>query len=154
MRGGLKRGDRTGAIRLFYSSVSLKHHNPTGLHAFTPTACQVPLWAHARISSCGIHNHLRRHIPRPPTSDMLTSDSLRPHGLEPARLLCLWEFSGKNIGVGCHFLLQETFPTQGSSPHLRHLLPRHAASFLLRHSGSPLLQTRENKKNHLQSPSF
>ena len=33
------------------------------------------------------------------------SDSSWPHGLEPARLLCPWDFLGKNIGVGCHFLL-------------------------------------------------
>ena len=29
------------------------------------------------------------------------------------RLLCPWNFSGKNTGVGCHFLLQEIFPIQG-----------------------------------------
>ena len=34
------------------------------------------------------------------------SDSLRPHGLQPARLLCPWNFPGKNTGVGCPFLLQ------------------------------------------------
>ena len=27
---------------------------------------------------------------------------------------------GKNTGVGCHFLLQGVFPTQGSNPGLRH----------------------------------
>ena len=43
------------------------------------------------------------------------SDSLRPHGLKPARLLCLWDFPGKNIGVGCHALLQGIFLTQGSN---------------------------------------
>ena len=26
---------------------------------------------------------------------------------------CLWNFPGKNTGVGCHFLLQGIFPTQG-----------------------------------------
>ena len=31
------------------------------------------------------------------------------------RLLCPWDFPGKNSGVGCHFLLQEIFPTQGSN---------------------------------------
>ena len=31
--------------------------------------------------------------------------TLRPRGLQPARLLCPWDFSGKNTGVGCHFLL-------------------------------------------------
>ena len=31
---------------------------------------------------------------------------LRPYGLQPTRLLCPWDFPGKNTGVGCHFLLQ------------------------------------------------
>ena len=30
------------------------------------------------------------------------SDSLRPRGLQPARLLCPWDSPGKNTGVGCH----------------------------------------------------
>ena len=34
-------------------------------------------------------------------------DSLRPHGLQPARLLRPWDFPGKSTGVGCHCLLQE-----------------------------------------------
>ena len=29
---------------------------------------------------------------------------LWPHGLQPIRLLCPWDFPGKNTGVGCHFL--------------------------------------------------
>ena len=29
-------------------------------------------------------------------------------------------FPSKNTGVGCHFLLQEIFPTQGSNSHLLH----------------------------------
>ena len=48
------------------------------------------------------------------------SDSLRPHGLELATLLCPWDSPGKNTGVGCHALLQGIFPTQGSIPGLRH----------------------------------
>ena len=31
----------------------------------------------------------------------------------PTSLLCPWDFPGKNTGVGCHFLLQGIFPTQG-----------------------------------------
>ena len=31
---------------------------------------------------------------------------LQLHGLYPARLLCPWDFPGKNTGAGCHFLLQ------------------------------------------------
>ena len=34
--------------------------------------------------------------------------------------LCLWDFPGKNAGVGCHFLLQGIFLTQGSNPDLLH----------------------------------
>ena len=32
----------------------------------------------------------------------------------PAGSLCPWDFPGKNTEVGCHFLLQGIFPTQGS----------------------------------------
>ena len=34
------------------------------------------------------------------------------------RLLCPWDFPGKNTGVGCNFLLQGIFPTQGLNPGL------------------------------------
>ena len=34
------------------------------------------------------------------------SNSLQCGGLPPAMLLCPWDSSGKNTGVGCHFLLQ------------------------------------------------
>ena len=33
-------------------------------------------------------------------------------------LLCPWNSPGKNIGVGCHSLLQGIFPNQGSNPAL------------------------------------
>ena len=46
-------------------------------------------------------------------------------------------FSGKNGGVGCHFLLQEIFPTQGLNLCLLHLMPWQAPSLLLSHQGSP-----------------
>ena len=36
------------------------------------------------------------------------------------RLLRPWDFLGKSTGVGCHFLLQRIFPTQGSNPDLPH----------------------------------
>ena len=51
-------------------------------------------------------------------SRLVVSDSLRPRGLQPTRLLCPWDFPGKNAGVGCHFLLQGIFPSQGSNPGL------------------------------------
>ena len=45
---------------------------------------------------------------------------LQPRGLYPSKLLCPWDFPRKNIGVGCHFLLQRIFLTQGLNPHLLH----------------------------------
>ena len=46
----------------------------------------------------------------------VVSDSLRCLGLlcNPTRLLCPWDFLGKNTGVGCYFLLQRIFPMQES----------------------------------------
>ena len=44
------------------------------------------------------------------------SNSLWPHGL--SRLLCSWDFPGKNTGVGCHFLLHVIFLIQGQNPCL------------------------------------
>ena len=38
-------------------------------------------------------------------SHSVMSDSWRPHGLQPTRLLRPWNFPGKNTGVGCHCLL-------------------------------------------------
>ena len=67
-------------------------------------------------------------------SHSVVSNTLWPHGLWPARLLCPWDSPGKNIGVGRHCLLQGIFPTQGSNPHLLHW---QADSLLLSHLGSP-----------------
>ena len=49
------------------------------------------------------------------------SDSLWPHGLQPARLSCQWNSIGQNTGVGSHSLFQGIFLTQGSNPGLLHL---------------------------------
>ena len=38
-------------------------------------------------------------------SRSVVSDSLRPHGLQPTRLLHPWDFPGKRTGLGCHCLL-------------------------------------------------
>ena len=56
------------------------------------------------------------------------------------RLLCLWDFSGKNTGEGCHFLFQGIFLTQERkifkprSPALQQIL------YPLSHKGSPSVQ--------------
>ena len=65
----------------------------------------------------------------------VSSNSLWPHGQQPTRLLCLWDSPGKNTGVGCQFLLQGIFPTQGLNPgfpHCRQIL------YQLSHRGSPI----------------
>ena len=35
-------------------------------------------------------------------SSLVVSNPLWPHVLQPTRLLCPWDFPGKNTGVGCH----------------------------------------------------
>ena len=47
-----------------------------------------------------------------------------------------WDFSGKNTGVGCHFLLQGIFLTQDLNLHLLHW---QVDSLPLSHQGSPLV---------------
>ena len=63
--------------------------------------------------------------------------TLRPHGLQPARLLCPWDSPGKNTGVGCHALLHGIFPTQGSDLCLLRLLHQQAGSLPLVPLGKP-----------------
>ena len=44
-------------------------------------------------------------------SRSVVSDSQRPHGLQPTRLLQPWDSPGKSTGVGCHCLLRHiTWP--------------------------------------------
>ena len=64
----------------------------------------------------------------------VVSNSLQPHGLEPARLLCPWNSPGKNTGVVCSSLLQWIFPTQELNPGLPHYSQ---ALYHLSHQGSP-----------------
>ena len=45
---------------------------------------------------------------------------LQCHRLQSSRLLCPWNFPGKNTGVGCYFLLQGIFLTQGLNLCLLH----------------------------------
>ena len=71
----------------------------------------------------------------------VVSDSSRPRGLQPARLLCLWDFPGKNTGVGCHFLFQGIFLIQGSNLHLFRLLHGQARFFTVESPGKPVVDT-------------
>ena len=53
----------------------------------------------------------------------------------------------KNTGVGCHFLLQGIFLTQGLNLHLLRLLPWQADSVPLSHLGSRRMRSTEKQMN-------
>ena len=55
-----------------------------------------------------------------------------PMDCNPPASLCAWDFSAKNTGVGCHFLLQGIFPDQNLC-----LLHWQLDSLPLRHQGNP-----------------
>ena len=74
-------------------------------------------------------------------SHAVVSNSLPPHGLQSTRLLCPWNFPGKNTHVGCHSLLQGMVLTQGLNPGLLHW---QADSLPLSHQGSLCLYTLRN----------
>ena len=65
------------------------------------------------------------------------SDSLRPHGLQPTRLLCPWNSPDENIGVGSHSLLPGIFPTQESNPTLPTMQASEPAEKLIPRSLNP-----------------
>ena len=64
----------------------------------------------------------------------VVSDSLQPHGLQPARFLCPWDSPGKNTRVDCHSLLQLTYlrslnmratTTSPTAHNIKIVLPSH-----------------------------
>ena len=56
------------------------------------------------------------------------------------QIICLWNSLDKNTGVGCHFLLQGTFLTQGSNLGLLHC--RQIFYHLMSHQGCPKIHKR------------
>ena len=76
-------------------------------------------------------------------------NSLQPHALQPDTFLYLWDSPGKNTRVGCHFLLQGLFPTQGSNPGLPHC---RQTLYCLSHQGSHIL--RRGSKNTQNKTDF
>ena len=91
-----------GQGRDCFQSAGAQHRVTEAFHTFTKGVVTKHTQLPKLIKLCVSHS--------------VVSDSLCPHGLQPARLLCSWDSPGKNTGVGCHFLLQEIFPTQGSNP--------------------------------------
>ena len=90
----------------------------------------------------------------------VVSNSLRPYGLQPARLIWPRDSPGKNTGMGCHSLPQGDLPNPGIQSRLLRLLHFRWILHCLSHRGSPgstLLQcdsmvaTRGQTCDHLQS---
>ena len=101
-----------------------------------PGTHQIPLWCTSQVHACTrtcTHTHTHtlhtlwctsqlahwfqiRHAPPPAQLHgpcccrcevaSVMSSSVRPHRQQPTRLPHPWDSSGKNTGVGCHFLLQ------------------------------------------------
>ena len=76
------------------------------------------------------------------------SSSLQLQGLWPSRLLCPWDSPGKDNGVGCHFLLQGIFPTQGSVLGLLHC---GWILYQLSHQGMREMQIKTTMRYHLMA---
>ena len=79
------------------------------------------------------------------------SDSLRPHGVQPTRLLCACNSPGKNTGVGCHVFLQPWTARRSSQSILREISPEYLLERLilklkLQYFGPLMLRTDSLKK--------
>ena len=104
-----------GSLSLLQGIFPTQGSNPGLLH------CTWILYQLSHKGSPSVFICLLRHS--------VVSDFATP-GLQPTRLLCPWDSPGKNTGVGCHFLLQGIFPTQGWNLHLLCLLLWQADSFI------------------------
>ena len=86
--------------------------------------CKKPFFPKPFLLSCGWHGKKRkrqssvttlapRTWQRPESESVRCSVNSASPWTEPIWLLCPWHFPGKNTGVGCHFLGQKIFLTQG-----------------------------------------
>ena len=72
------------------------------LHWFGHVLCFYSLWARLKLVYSNLYCCLLLSRVR----------LLQLHGRQPTRLLCLWDFPGKNTGMSCYFLLQGIFLTR------------------------------------------
>ena len=80
-------------------------------------------------------------------SRSVLSDSLRPRGLQPARLLCPWHSPGKDTGVGSLSLLQAHL----SKPGMEHRSPALQADSL---PAEPPGKPKWARRVHISPPSW
>ena len=73
---------------------------------------------------------------------------MQPHGLEPASLLCPWDFPGKNTGVGCQWLIPLLNPDGVEGLRHHHVHPYQSWKIW-----SHFQKASFNKSNYHSSPS-
>ena len=77
---------------------------------------------HPEIDSCRRKWHAHGHYPQLASCIHVCMLSCVQLFATPrtvaAKVLCPWDFSGEHTGVGCHFLLEGMFPTQGLNQNL------------------------------------
>ena len=97
------------------------HHSPAGMGgrktSLPAVLCSTSTPMAARkIKTQGVYTHVHVYMCACTLSVTKSCPTLCDRmDSSPARLLCPWDFSGENTGVGCHFLLQGIFLTQGSN---------------------------------------
>ena len=111
--------------------LSGKFHGQKSLVGYSPWNCKEPDTAEHTCTHTHTHTHI--YIYAFVLSCSIVFNSLWPPGFSPTMLLCPWDFQVENTRVGCHFLLQGIFLTQGSNLCLLHLLHWQADSLLLSH---------------------
>ena len=67
-----------------------------------------PLWKCSGVAYKGRHTLWETALSVPVLRCLGCAQCLQPSGLHPARLLCPWDFPGKDTGVGCHAFLQRS----------------------------------------------
>ena len=104
---------------------------------------QVPMQGGKVLSLVG---ELRSHMCAKLLQSCLT---LRPHRLQPSRLLSPWSSTGQNTRMGCHALLQGIFLMQRSNSHLLYLLHHRQ---ILYHWATTCHEAGKKKKREKESP--
>ena len=120
------------------SSIKLSTCKSTFACAITSVSSQIWhkfSWAHPRQLGVLLCTLLYRTVwSTISASRSVWPDSLRPHRPQPTRLHCPWDFSSKDTGVHCHFLLQGIFATKGLNPGV---LSCRQILYQLSYKGSP-----------------
>ena len=97
---------------VFVSSVSFVFNNIANSNSQISLLTGYKMWVISLIIIVHIKIFIELNFPAVCAcilSCSVESDSLWPYWLKPARLLCPWDYPGKNTGVGCRFLLQGIF---------------------------------------------